>query len=153
GRVDRHGSGPPVSNTVLRSKQANGYLRWWLDALTVFGVFEQTTAPLQYAIETVESELYFRLLTDGLDDAFVLLPGLEGRVAEEQARIDRVDTLDALAHPETDDVELVKAALTGEQDVGDSFSESVRGVLNVYKSELDSETSSTRKNLTTDTVV
>ncbi len=58
GRVDRHGEGPPVTNTVLQNPVGDGFTSWWLTALTTsFEVFTTTTAPVQYAIETVEQEL------------------------------------------------------------------------------------------------
>ena len=115
GRLDRYGTRPPVRSIVVTSGADTGYSHWWLNALkNSFHVFDETTAPTQYAIDTVEHGLLRVLLEEGLDEADVALADVERRVAEEQKRIDRIDSLDALARPETDDITFVETMLERE---------------------------------------
>ena len=70
GRVDRHGEHEPVTNYVVEPGPDGGFGAWWLEALTnSFEVFDRTTAPLQYAIETVQGELLKTLALEGVDEA------------------------------------------------------------------------------------
>jgi ATP-dependent helicase HepA len=123
GRVDRHGQPEPVTNYVVDPGPEHGYCAWWLKALTgAFGVFDQTTAPVQYSVETVEGELLTTLVLEGLDEAFMALGSVKARVDEEQERIERLDSLDALAREESDDVAFVERLLAMEADSSDDFS-------------------------------
>lgn len=127
GRADRRGDGAPVDNVVVVGGERCGTSATWFRVLTeCFDVFAQTTAPLQYAIETVERDLLktlFREGPDGLDDA--MLKDVADRVAEEQGRIDRLDALDALARQDADDVAFVNAVEELEQETAGEFSRAV----------------------------
>lgn len=126
GRADRHGDGGPVPSTLIVPGPPDGFGAMWLSALRdAFGVFEGSTAPMQYAIETVERDLLRLLFTEGVDEATSELEGVRARVVEEQARIDKVDALDALARQETDDVQFVEQVRTVEQTVAGPFASAV----------------------------
>lgn len=109
GRVDRHGEREPVTNYVVDPGPDGGFGGWWLQALaTAFEVFDRTTAPLQYAIETVQGELLRTLAVEGINEAAAQLRSVKARVDAEQARIDKLDSLDALARQDSDDVQFVE---------------------------------------------
>jgi ATP-dependent helicase HepA len=137
GRLDRHGEGPPVPSLVLRPGPDHGIGAFWLRALEgSFGVFERTTATVQYAIEVVERDLLAELFAEGVGYANTLLSGVSARVAEEQERINRLDSLDALARQDADDVEFVGAVSGGEADDADSFADAFTVSLDAQRSDL-----------------
>ena len=107
-----------------------------------FHVFERTTAAVQYAIETVERDLLRCLFLEGLDEAEAQLASVERQVEDEQARIDKVDSLDALARQETDDVEFVGAVRAQERESGSEFARSTMGVLNLHAEDLRADVAS-----------
>ena len=120
GRLDRYGTGPAVRSVVFTSGPEDGYARWWLRALNdSFRVFDETTAPTQYAIDNVERGLLCVLLEEGIDEATAALADVEHRVADEQRRIDRIDSLDALARQETDDIAFVQTMVEREPTLAD----------------------------------
>ena len=138
GRVDRHGKGRPAPSVVLRPGPDAGVGAVWLRALEgSFGVFERTTAPLQYAIEAVERDLLTQLFAEGAAYADRLLAGVADRVAEEQARIDRLDSLDALARQDADDLEFVSAVLRTEAESAERFADVFASSLRAQRSDLD----------------
>lgn len=137
GRVDRHGAPRPVRNYVVSPGPPPGGGDWWLTVLSDgFKVFDKTTAPIQYAIESVERELLLTLASAGSEEASRASASLEERVAEEQARIDKLDSLDALAREETDDVEFVNAVRAAEQASAGAFSKAVFAALDVAQPDL-----------------
>lgn len=137
GRLDRHGEGPPVPSFVLRPGPDGGIGAFWLRALEgSFGVFERTTASVQYAIEVVERDLLAQLFVEGVGYAETMLSGVSARVADEQQRIDRLDSLDALARQDADDVEFVGAVSGTETDGADSFADAFSVSLGAQGSDL-----------------
>jgi hypothetical protein len=137
GRLDRHGEGPPVPSLVLRPGPEDGIGAFWLRALEgSFGVFERTTAPVQYATEVVERDLLADLFAEGVAYAETLLSGVSARVADEQKRIDRLDSLDALARQDADDVEFVGAVSRTEPDGAESFADAFTVSLSAQRSDL-----------------
>lgn len=139
GRVDRHGNAAPVYSLVVDPGPAEGFGHWWLSALRdAFHVFDTTTAPVQYAIETVERDLLRSLFLEGVDEAHKLLPDVHQRVAEEQSRIEKVDSLDALAKQDSDDVQFVEAVRSVDREVAGDFARSVLSALDAQREDLDS---------------
>lgn len=142
GRVDRHGEGPPVQSVLVDPGPSMGFGAWWVRALRdSFGVFQATTAPLQYAIETVEQDLLRTLFTEGIVEASTVLAEVRKRVEEEQTRIDKVDALDALARQETDDVQFVDRVRDLEEGLGGTFALAVKRSIEVHRSSLGAEVS------------
>lgn len=137
GRVDRHGVPRPVRSYVTSPGPAMGGGDWWLGVLADgFEVFDKTTAPIQYAIESVERDLLLTLASDGPDEALRASGSLQERVAHEQARIDKLDSLDALARQDTDDVQFVDAVRDVEQATAGRFSKTVFAALDAVETEL-----------------
>ncbi|MGO9791894.1 MAG: protein DpdE [Solirubrobacteraceae bacterium] len=132
GRLDRYGTRGPVRSIVISSGPKDGYTHWWLSALTnSFHVFDQTTASTQYAIETVERSLIRLVLEDGPDDAEAALAEVERRIDQEQVRIDRIDSLDALARQETDDVAFVESFARSESELAARFADDVMAAIEI----------------------
>jgi hypothetical protein len=77
-----------------------------------------------------------RLFIDGVDEAEADLPRVEKEVAVEQTRIDRLDSLDALARQESDDVEFVDAVATVEKEEALDFAQEVAASVKSRKTEL-----------------
>jgi ATP-dependent helicase HepA len=122
GRADRFGAGPAVRNIVITSPNPETISHWWFSALRdAFHVFEQTTTSTQYAIETVERDLFSTLLEDGLAEANRALNDVEQRVREEQERIDRIDSLDALARQDSDDLEFIAEVAEADRTLAGAF--------------------------------
>ena len=137
GRVDRHGSPRPVSNYVLAPGPAGGIGDWWMRALIdAFEVFDKTTAPIQYAIETVERGLLFTLALGGPIEASTAADTIRERVGDEQTRIDRLDSLDALARQETDDLAFVALLHADEEVNSDAFSRAFGDALDAVADDL-----------------
>ena len=112
GRVDRYGEPKPVHNYVVSPGTDSTAAGWWLDLLTRgFEVFDKTTAPIQYAIESVERRLLLAVAADGVAGAAEAVADVKEAVSAEQARIDKLDSLDALARQETDDIQFVNEVL------------------------------------------
>jgi len=88
----------------------------WTSVLDeVFGVFDASTASALFAVEAVERQQQQRWFAEGLPASQTLdLDALCAAVAEEQRRIDRVDSLDALARDENDDADLVQRIIQTE---------------------------------------
>jgi len=137
GRVDRHGAPRPVRNYVISPGPAAGGGDWWLGVLADgFGVFDKTTAPIQYAIESVERDLLLKLASEGTDEALRASGSLGEDVAHEQARIDKLDSLDALARQDADDVQFVDAVRDVEKAAAGQFSKTFFAALDAVKNEL-----------------
>ena len=140
GRVDRHGEEEPVTNYVIDPGPDGGFGDWWLEALTnAFDVFDATTAPVQYAIETVQRELLATLARDGVAEAAAALRSVKERVEEEQARIDKLDSLDALARQETDDVQFVERVRSVEALFAGEFSSAFLDALRSVEDDIGGE--------------
>ena len=140
GRVDRHGERDPVTNYVLDPGPDGGFVDWWLQALIdSFGVFNATTSSVQYAIEPVQRALLATLAHEGVAGAAAALVSVKPRVQEEQARIDKLDSLDALARQDTDDVQFVERVLSVEASCAGEFSSAFLHALRAVASDVGAE--------------
>lgn len=136
GRADRHGDGPPVRSLALRPGPEDGFGMLWFRTLAhSFRVFDETTAPVQYAIETVEREFLQNVFLEGVVFADQHLADVAQRVADEQSRIDRLDSLDALARQDADDLQFVDAVHAAERR-SENFAESVFRVIRTQREDL-----------------
>jgi ATP-dependent helicase HepA len=152
GRVDRFGSGAPVRIAVVNPGPSAGFGAWWLGALRAFGVFEATAAPLQYAIEEVERGLLADAFADGLTAPDHQLEAVRGQVVREQARIDKLDSLDALARQETDDVRFVDEVAAAEAAHAPNFAAAVMRSIELNRADLGAQLSAAEgaKSITVD---
>lgn len=138
GRVDRHGQTAPVTNFVIDPGPDGGFGKWWFDALTAsFEVFDATTAPVQYAIEAVQAELLRTVAREGVDQARSALDAVKTRLEAEQGRIDRLDSLDALARQDADDVEFAEQVRTRESEAANAFAEAVVSAITAIQTDLE----------------
>ena len=130
GRVDRHGGAPePVPSFVI-SREDNAYAEA-LYALMDGGirVFDESIASSLFAVEAVERARLIRWFDEGvarsLDDD---LSEVTAEVEREQAEINRLDTLDSLAHEETNETLLVEQIAKAEQDHASAFADAFASV-------------------------
>jgi ATP-dependent helicase HepA len=120
GRVDRRSDGPPVQCVVL-APETGGLVDLWLGALRDgFRVFNESAAAIQFAVDQVEKDFLQALFLDGDSKVTRDTKKLADAVAEEQARIDRVDSLDALATTPTREAELIGDYHAAEETMPDA---------------------------------
>lgn len=99
GRVDRFGAGDDVRSVVLACVDAPIEHTWIACLDSGFGVFSQSTASLQYLIDSMLRELPTGWLHQSLSYIVTLTAGLHGEdglVKREMLRIDQQDRLDSL---------------------------------------------------------
>ena len=138
GRVDRHGGVPKPVPSVVISRKDNVYVEA-LYALMDEGirVFNESIASSLFAVEAVERAQLCRWFDDGVarslaDD----LAEVTAEVEREQAEINRLDTLDSLAHEETNETLLVERIERAEQDHASDFAEAFASVARSLDSSL-----------------
>lgn len=137
GRVDRFSEGEAIASTAVAAGQSDAYVAAWLHALRDgFLVFSTSTASVQYAIEAVERSFLIEAFQNGVLASSDLTRRLADAVQAEQARIDRVDSLDALASQERDDAIWVERVTEVERDHGPAFARAVRETVRAYEGDL-----------------
>ena len=107
GRLDRRNDGEAVIS-IAPAPIPGGFVDAWCAALRDgFKVFDRSSAPIQYAVENVERAFLRAVALNGPSTAVGLVAGLSESVELEQAKIDRVEGLDALAGEPTRESEMI----------------------------------------------
>ncbi|MBX9602401.1 MAG: hypothetical protein K2X35_15435 [Bryobacteraceae bacterium] len=100
GRVDRYGSGDPVSSFVLIDENAPLQIAWLHVLDDGLGVFDRSISSLQYLVEMEIGTLAPSLVYEGAEGFYSLrdrLAGPSGDAARELRLIDQQDALDQLS--------------------------------------------------------
>ena len=96
GRLDRYGRGAPIPAGVL-SAPPNSIAKAWRHCLANgLGVFDDSIASLQYAVDTLMPELLNALLDDGPEGLTAITETLPARLATERAAVAEQDALDTI---------------------------------------------------------
>jgi ATP-dependent helicase HepA len=124
GRLDRYGTGDPIVSYVLLDEGNPDEIAWANILDHGWGVFKQSVASLQYAIESVSSKLALDWVEQGTEALRIHateLGGEQGLVAREIIQLNHQDSLDALANQEIEGMEQLEDSDGEWEDWKDSF--------------------------------
>lgn len=96
GRLDRYGRGAPIPAHVFSAASGTTAKAWRHCLANGFGIFDDSVASLQYAIEALMPELLDALLDDGPDGLTAISETLPQRLATERAAVAEQDALDTI---------------------------------------------------------
>lgn len=100
GRLDRYGSGTPITSIALVCADSRIQREWYSLLSKGLGVFQRSISSLQYIVEEKLKDLRFTLVTGGVEflkDLATEFGGQDGLVSREFRQIDDQDALDELA--------------------------------------------------------
>lgn len=96
GRLDRYGRGAPIPAQVFSAAPESIAKAWRHCLANGFGVFDESVASLQYAVEALMPELLNALLDDGPEGLINATQHLPQRLATERAAVAEQDALDTI---------------------------------------------------------